>query len=653
MPVQTIKNRQLDKVGLNTELHPVEVPNNGFTDGLNIRFESGAVRTRDADIATMTGNESVLKITPPLALTSLGTDWYYATEDRLWNYGSSKVHVDISRLEKEIIMLGANNTDPFISGIATIDTLAGHYHFSFLLGGTYEGFAGDIEIGSVFTGKSGIKATVDAIVDSSRIAVTTNSGVEADVRKDFENPATFEGEPSEISSYPPSSYWEFAQYGSSVVACNSSLSSPQIKIPLQTDDALTTNFIDMPQWGVENVANDPNGIKYQWSTPVIRAYKDFLICIGMTEEASDIHAGGEYPQRVRWSSSALPGQPPSSWNAATLETNAGWNDLSGISGNLVEGAPYRDDLILFTEKEVILMKFVGGASIFEFRTIFDDGGILARNCAVEFKGKHFVVGPNDVYVHDTATKKSIATNKVKQRLYDEIGNTSTINVRVHHEELREEIWVLYSSYALGSNYYPLDRAAIYNYFNETWSFMTLTNATDIVQGINPESNTESSFTWDQAFSEGILGDDVKLPWTGRETGFGNQSTVYSSLDGGFFFADYSQVTAPFEHLPRFVERVGLDVGGSEMDTWEHINRILPLFSTEGRVLFEISGSDNQYDVVDFDGEDVLRLVYDPKESYKIDFRKTYRYLAYKITFLDPVTYSLHALDFDTIERSRR
>ena len=570
MATTYIKNDKLDG-GINSELHPIELGLGTFTDGLNVRFEAGSVRTRDADTLTMKGNEATLVVDPALNLISLGPNWFYGNRTKLWGFDVTNIHQDLSRLIDD----GAGGLIP--------------------------------------------------------------------------------------DSYTSSPNWEFTQYGASIVACHEALDFPQIKIPLQASQPKTASFMNMPLWGVENVENDPAGIVYEWATKVIRSYKDFLICIGMTEEASSIHAGGEYPQRVRWSSTALPGQPPNSWNGATLETNAGWNDLSGISGSLVDGSPYQDAFVLFTEKELVLMEFVGGASIFTFRTIFDDGGLLARNCAIEFKGKQFCIGTNDVYVHDTSTKTSIATDVIKQRLYDEIGSTDTNNVRVHHEELRSEIWTLYSSVQAGdtSGIYPLDRAAVWNYSNNTWSFITLKDASGIYVGVRPESNLDAATSWDGATGSGMIWEDGNIPWSGRETGFGNSSTVYSSYEGSFYLADYLSIAEDGQHLERFIEKVGINVS-KEVDRQSQLTKMLPVISSgiyddneRGRVRLRVTGSMNQNETPDFDAIDVLDVTFDPNIDYKVDIRQSWAFYALRMDFIDPVDYQVHSLDCDTRPRSRR
>ena len=66
--------------------------------------------------------------------------------------------------------------------------------------------------------------------------------------------------------------------------------------------------------------------------------------------------------------------------------------------------PLGDVNIVYKEDSIWSMAFEGGQSIFGFRQLFDDVGILGRHCAKSFNNKHFVVSEDDVYVHDGVEK---------------------------------------------------------------------------------------------------------------------------------------------------------------------------------------------------------------------------------------------------------
>jgi hypothetical protein len=777
-----VKNRDLSHGGVNTDMHPVELPLNTFTDALNVRFSAGSALTRKADLSVMGKPPAV-----PINLSEVDGKWYWGSDTKLWEYGQDQTHRDVSRLDYSptITNLGAttdpivfkngisydNNqltfetspdentvgvdilvgdifnglTDPLINftvasvinnnvltfttnavdetefrlnfaypivfqddgDLGEIPPIAPRDHVvgdvasgyedgidwfakkaTFLGGGVpYEGSVGiDVIIGTTFTGAAEGNPqptmVVTSIIDINSFTFSTNLPTnESAFREAFANPVVFNG-PLNLDPEEPlvpgeytfnvGQYWEFTPFGSTMVASNQS-NTPQIRTPNLPGQA-GESFYDIPGWGLENVDNDFTSFDpILWRTKVVRSYKQFLVAVNMVIEGSNppIHLGGTYPHRVRWSSAALPGQAPASWNGATLETNAGWVDLADITGELIEGIKYRDSFLLFTESEIVEMKFIGGNEIFSFKKIFDDGGLLSRNCAVEFKGKQFCVGPNDIYVHDTSTKTSVANDVVKDRLFREISQTDTDNVQVVHNEIDDEIWILYSSRrARLSGNYPLDKVAVWDYVDMTWSFFTLRNASGISSGVRPPLDIDLGSDWVDMEASGVRWSDADLPWSGRGSGFGNQGLVYSSYGsglqndtGGFYQADY--LTASNTSPERFLEKVGIDVSQvaqGEVDRWCSIKRILPVITTfEGAtVRFLVTGSEQQHESPRFFNEEtgnvaigVDEYIFTPSSDYKVDIRQTWSYMAIRIEFLDNVAYEVHSLDMDVTSRGRR
>ena len=53
--------------------------------------------------------------------------------------------------------------------------------------------------------------------------------------------------------------------------------------------------------------------------------------------------------------------------------------------------------------------------------MFADAGLLNTGCVAAFEGKHFVVGPNDVYVHNDKDKYDVLMD-----LYDTLNITQSI-----------------------------------------------------------------------------------------------------------------------------------------------------------------------------------------------------------------------------------
>ncbi|MBK3776426.1 hypothetical protein GAY31_20090 [Azospirillum brasilense] len=213
-----------------------------------------------------------------------------------------------------------------------------------------------------------------------------------------------------------------------------------------------------------------------WRALSLRSYRDFMVAINVTKGAT------EFPQMVKWSDLALAGQVPGSWDANDNTNSAGENIIADLTAPLVDGGQLRDSFIIYSTDQTYLMQFVGGTFVMEFRKLFGDAGIINANCWVEVDGKHYVFGSKDIYVHDGTSKKSIAANRVRDFVY------STMNVRqanrcfVAHNPNLFEIYFCYVSG--GPDTYFEDptrcnKAAVYNYSNDTWTFADLPNVASI------------------------------------------------------------------------------------------------------------------------------------------------------------------------------
>jgi len=126
------------------------------------------------------------------------------------------------------------------------------------------------------------------------------------------------------------------------------------------------------------------------------------------------------------------------------------------------------------------MSFVGGNDIFDFRRLFDTG-VLNVNCVVEFDGKHFVFGSDDIYVHDgTGNKKSIATGRVRKYIFQSLISAESSQAFVVHNRALTEIMYCYVSNDpnCAFPYKPnsprgCNRAAVYNLDADNWYFYDL------------------------------------------------------------------------------------------------------------------------------------------------------------------------------------
>ncbi len=168
---------------------------------------------------------------------------------------------------------------------------------------------------------------------------------------------------------------------------------PQLWNPMEVG----TRCVDMPNWNT-----NPEGAGSRAHT--IRPYKNFLISMHIL----DASTGAAFPYRVRWSDPAPPGQSPATWDVTSPANLSGEHDLAETLDYVVGGATLGDFFLVYKEKSVWGMQFVGGQSIMRFWKVFASTGLLYLDCMAEYPGGHLFVTQEDIYKH-TGTADSLVS----------------------------------------------------------------------------------------------------------------------------------------------------------------------------------------------------------------------------------------------------
>lgn len=253
-------------------------------------------------------------------------------------------------------------------------------------------------------------------------------------------------------------------------------------------------FKDLPNMWEVDTAGDPVDVSKVWRAKVIRPFKNYLVALNITKNSV------QQPTVVKWSSPADPGNIPYTWDEGDPTNDAGENPLADTAGAIVDGKKLRDQFIIYKEDSVYTMRYVGGVYVFQFQQLFDDVGMISPNCAAEFDGKHFVVGQGDVYVHNGVQKRSVIDGKVKNYLFNAIKAGSNYSVFVVPDYSNTEMWVCFQSTAESVTDGFCDRAAIWNWADDTWTFRDLPQVVYGTYGVvdprEPDNWNEDNRVWD-------------------------------------------------------------------------------------------------------------------------------------------------------------
>lgn len=395
-------------------------------------------------------------------------------------------------------------------------------------------------------------------------------------------------------------------------------------------------LVPLPGWGKPSVvAGSP---VHDWKAGVIRKYKNYLIALAMSEN------GEELQQRVRWSDAAKINKFPTNWHEDDDTTDGGFNDLSDCEGRIIDGRPLRDSFIIYTNKDTYLMDYTGGVNVFNFSKLYSDSGVLTTNCVAEFEGKHFVVSQNDIFVHNGSDRQSVASNRVKNFLIEEISRIAPASTKVISVPTLKEIWIMYVGNG-GNTDQGLDKegacnkAAIWNWEFDTWTFYELPDLFDISTMTAPEIGTVewSSFLpadlWDHEVNE-------QKQWKTLGSDFTRSILYGSSKDGCLYALDYgvsinrwkdsTHSIGSTQPVICWAERQSMDFDEvvEDIRSYKLIKNIVPQISGSGTLGLHIGGEEDPN----------LSPLYNEFQSFdilndtKFDTFANYRYVAIK--FID-------------------
>ena len=387
---------------------------------------------------------------------------------------------------------------------------------------------------------------------------------------------------------------------------------------------LLTNGVDEPQiWSTGtskfiDLANAP-------LCKSIRPYGNYAIALNTTE------SGTNYPNRVKWSDATT--SLPTTWSAAATN-DAGQNEVGDEGDIIIDGTSLAKSFIIYKEKSTWLMNYIGGNLVFSFQKLFNDTGVLSRNCVVEFDSRHFVVTEGDLIVHNGVSKESIATGTVKRTLFDDLDSTNYRNIFTLHNKQKTEIWVCYPT--VGSTY--CNKALIWNYKINAFSFRDLPNILHIATGIvNPGA---SSTVW-SGQSQSWIAYSTTTSWGERnynpaETSIlmaGTTDTKFYRADNGFDFAG--------SNFTMTLERKGLTLDGNT-NTVKSVRKVTPKVAGTGSVNISIGSAMSPNATYTY----TASQSFNPNSQNKVDARSTGKYIAVKFQHTSATTFELNGYDLE-------
>ena len=258
--------------------------------------------------------------------------------------------------------------------------------------------------------------------------------------------------------------WSAVTFGG-VFVCNNGVNVPQF-----WNGDTGTDLAAIPGWDAnERCAS-------------IHAFKNYLVALNITKTST------KYPHMVKWSHTAVAGALPTSWDEIDLTKDAGETDLAETPDLLIDALPLGDSLIIYKERSMYRMSFIGAPYIFQFQRIPGEVGMLFRGCGVETPVGHVVLTAGDVVVNTGQGVQSIADGQIRKYIFNNISTTNYKKAFVTSNPQKNEVLVCFPFE--GSTY--CNKAAVWNWSTKTWGLRDLENVTF---GATGQIENLSAGTW--------------------------------------------------------------------------------------------------------------------------------------------------------------
>ena len=244
------------------------------------------------------------------------------------------------------------------------------------------------------------------------------------------------------------------------------------------------------------------------SFEVIRSHNNFLFALNLVE------GGTSQPNSYRWSHPADINGLPFTWDETDASAIAGYEQILGDSGAIVDGITLRNSFCIYTERGINILDFTGDEFVFRNRELSTTYGLLNRNAIVEVEGVHYFLGDGDILKNDGNTVKSIAENRIRSRLSSQINAERFNRSFAVLNKAEKEIWFCVPEETAD---YP-NTAYVYNWFDDAWSIKSLP---DGITFADYGSVPEAPLTW--ATIQGTY-ESTPLKW-GAQTGTPLNETV--------------------------------------------------------------------------------------------------------------------------------
>ena len=253
------------------------------------------------------------------------------------------------------------------------------------------------------------------------------------------------------------------------------------------------NGIDIPQFWGGNVATKFAPLtawNTAWRCASLRPFKQYLVALDVTKTAT------RFANMVKWSSAAAPGTLPASWDETDATKDAGEQDIAETTDVLVDQLQLGDINVLYKERSMYAMQYIGPPYIWRFYRLPGEVGMLARGCAVNTPKGHVVLTAGDIVVHTGQGPQSIVTDRMRRWFFNNLDSTYFARSFVAANYPKNEVWICFPE----NGQSVCTKALTWNWQDDTFGVRDLVGVTYGASGQISFSNNATwstdSGTWD-------------------------------------------------------------------------------------------------------------------------------------------------------------
>jgi hypothetical protein len=407
--------------------------------------------------------------------------------------------------------------------------------------------------------------------------------------------------------------------------------------------------------------NFVSGTTQTWTAGLLKTVGGALVALNITIN------GVNYPTSLITSSFAFAGSVPASWDYSVIDTNATNNTIADLEGGILDACSLGNNLVIYGFNSCWLMMPSTGTEIFDYVKLPYNKGAINANCSVEIDGKNYVFGPDDIWVHDGTSERSLVTDRNRDFIFSSLNFAAIDRCFVTYNAALKEIYFCYQgndalTYFNENSINGCNRIAVYNYADDNWSFDDCPSVFGACY-----ANTTAVTTWETVTSTWA---NVGGSWNSQDSNLqrtvcfvGETNSTYNLTQHLYAYDLYGQgSTAAFTvdlnaTIGAQLQRDGIDldqIQGINLPDYKLFSSIFPLAridASANTTLVLSMGTSDYYGQATI--YDTPEQTYDGDTLYKLDFNMAGRYAGVKIAYDDYTTFSISGFDFVVDETGQR